>query len=232
MKEKKVEYVYCREDLERCPKCEREFVNTRQRIKHEITGGLILILIILAVMGMIYGFMIWQRPDYFLLPFKAIQSTILTRSSYDKDPAILNVTEKILFYCENETDYMMNDYLNMFPSTDKLTEDFLKKIWMNNCKVEEAFVFMRNYTYIGDFAFGITDFSTNMIKENTTRGDCEDFSLTLCSMLNNMEVPCKIVTTYNHAMVLLLQNDVWVPYEPQTGQSGYFTQDVFNGWIV
>lgn len=237
MEKENIEYIYFKEDLEKCPICEKKKLTKKQKLKEGFLAVSLLIVVILAIFGAIYVYMFLLRLDYFMLPFNAIQSTLLTRQSYEDNPMIENQSQKIIEYCENETDEKLENYIDVSLTAFKEYPDIsildrLEREWMEECKIERTLSFIQDFSYVGDFSYGYADFTVNMIVENSTKGDCDDFALTFCSLLNNMDISCKVVVTKNHAMVVIQRGNIWIPYDPQTGEYGYFRQSYFSGYMV
>jgi len=212
--------------LEKCPLCNGELVvfkgkepknmsdNTPNRtlagrLKKVIGTCLELIAVALAVLGFFYLAMIITEPMYFSIPFTAIENVMYTRMANEYHSEVQTIADNITKACKEQT-----------PDIE-------------NCQIMSARDFMLdNFKYARDYTTGYSDRGFNMILENTTLGDCEDWSITLCSLLRHMGIPCIIRSpSFDHTITVIKRGNSWYTVEPQNHGNG-LDDDIFRGFLI
>jgi len=128
---------------------------------------------------------------------------------------------------------------------DGITEECEKKYadekLLFNCKIEEARKYMiENFEYENDWEIGYPNgwfvenlLLTNRTSGNKTKGDCIDFSITFCSLMKHVGISCIIRSTNGgHRIAVVRFKNEWIPLEPQSYDTGFFNDRLFQGFLI
>lgn len=167
------------------------------------------------VLGLVFAYMIYFNATYAFFPFIASSNFGYTEMASEYHPKVQEVADQIAERCEW-----------LWTSPDLRF----------NCMVESSAEYMTdNFEYENDWEMGKPNgaVTENLILSHRKKGDCIDFSVTFCSLMKHMGISC-IVRSPNggHRMAVVRNGDMWIPVEPQNGESGYFYDKHFGGFLV
>lgn len=163
---------------------------------------------VLVILGIELAVMMFLDFNYRDLPAAAINSILYTRMANEYHPEVQAIADNITETCKQQTPYIVD------------------------CQIVAARDFLvENYKYAPDFSAGYWNKAFNMIVENATMGDCEDWSITLCSLLRHMGIACVVRSpSFDHVISVIKNGDYWYPVEPQNHKTGAFKE--FEGFLI
>jgi len=189
----------------------------KEKKKKKILTAAVLSMISFSSLGIYFLFGVLYNPNSFFFPMMAIESAKMSRKVEidSSNPIIKELAKNITEECLNEA-----ETLNVtWPSI------------IFSCKVNKAVDYLKkNFRYVGDWEFGVFDETTNMIIQNKTGGDCEDWAVTFCSLLVSMKISCVPKIVDRHVIAFINENGEWKPIEPQTGVKGIVPS--FRGYVI
>jgi len=169
----------------------------------------------LMLLGALFAYMIHIDAAYAFFPLVASSNFGYTEMASEHHPEVQEVADRIAEKCAG---------LSPYPDL------------RFGCLLRESADYMSaNFEYEDDWEMGKPSgaVTENLILSRRKKGDCIDFSVTFCSLMKHMGVSC-IVRSPNggHRMAIVRNGDTWIPVEPQNGESGYFYDKHFGGFLI
>ena len=158
--------------------------------------------------------MIVANPMYFMLPFISVANSPYTAQATDFHPEVQEVADRILEECKDRERFYQECLINQ-----------AREYVVDNFEYETDFE--RGYRNIGK--------TYNMILSTEDTGDCIDFSLTFCSIMNHVDISCIIRSPNGAHRIALVKIDgnKWFVIEPQNlYQTGWLDEDTFQGFLI
>lgn len=181
----------------------------------------VLSLTLLALLGAVSLFLLVLSPSLAWMSFSRIYSVRTTRQAHEYHPEVELAAEEVTQHCRDKL-------LFLNESTYTYDQDLV------DCQLEESLYYLGAlYTYESDWELGYFDKRVNLITSHRNKGDCEDWSLTYCSLLTHMDLSCIVMSTGTHSVVAAKDGwSRWRVFDPQNSLRLGLSEQHFRGWLV
>ena len=215
-----------------CPTCGKK---NRNSILWKIMSGfgkiILTILVVFGVLGIFSFVFIVIQPELLGIMTSRMRTNSLAEVSHVYNEQTKKISDNITTNCKNIT-----------CTTDEFYEIDNEIICaytdLEECKISEVRDYMvETFDWENDWMYGSVDSTYNMIVQNMTKGDCEDWSVTICNIFHHMDISCRPVMygtsiCESHVIVMIKRDNKWEFIEPQHRWGLWKPDNSFGGFIV
>lgn len=207
-----------------CPYCGKKIRFGTMDILNKIVGSILTIALVIAgIFGVVFLIQLYYEPAMLWIGISRIQSVSTTRLAHTYDERVEVIANNITDSCVKQMD---EEYGN-----ETVSESLIKS-FTQRCQITESKKYLKdNFEYEYDYEMGFRDISINMITEYRNKGDCDDWSVTFCSLMYHMNVSCIVLSTGNHYLTAVRDGTTWDLIEPQGGGNA-LKDNMFQGYLV